>query len=94
MPSERSQIRPLPASWRIDAEEVERPLVVAGRRDRFLIFALSAVIVLVAMSSNPLQYHLGDSLYATLHSALPSLTGSEAFHHLHVFFIRFLGELP
>jgi hypothetical protein len=94
MPSERSQIRFLPATRHINAAEAERPLEVAGRRDRFLIFALTAVIVLVAISSNPLQYDLGDNLYAILHSVLPSLTGSAAFHHLHVFFIRFLGELP
>lgn len=94
MPSERSQIRFLPAARHTDVAEAERPLANAGHRDRFLTFALSAVIVLVAISSNPLQYHLGDSLHAILHSALPSLTGSAAFHHLHVFFIRFLGELP
>jgi hypothetical protein len=29
-----------------------------------------------------------------MHSALRSASESEAVHHLHVFFIRLLGELP
>ena len=94
MPSERSQILSLLAARRIDLAEAERLLILVGGRERFLTLALWTVVTLAAASANLSQYHLGTSLLAVLHSALQSASGSDAYHYLHVFFIRLLGELP
>jgi hypothetical protein len=94
MQSERSQILALFAARRIDMTEAERLLILVSGRDRFLTLALCAVFAVAASSANLSQYRLGESFLSLLHSVLPSVTGSEAFHHLHLFFIRLLGELP
>jgi hypothetical protein len=94
MPSERSQILALFASRRIDLAEAERLLTLVSSRDRFLTMALVTAAVLAVASINPAQYHLGEGFSAALHSTLQSVTGSETFHHLHLFFCRLLGELP
>lgn len=94
MISERSQILALFAARRIDLAEAERLLVLVGGRDRFLTLALWAVAVLIGILANLAQPHLGDGILTGLHSALRSASGSDAVHHLHIFFIRLLGELP
>ena len=57
-------------------------------------FALWIVLAfpLVFLSFSP--SHAIASAYLPLHTALQCLAQSEAAHHLHVFVIRFLGELP
>jgi hypothetical protein len=93
MSSERSQVLSLLATRRIDVAEAERLLVLIGGRDRFvtLFFWLALwTVAVLAASSGGSQYHFGENL----HAALQSVTGSDAFHHLHLFFCRLLGELP
>jgi hypothetical protein len=94
MISERSQILALFAARRIDRAQAERLLVLVGGRDRFLTLALWMAALLIGILANFSQFHLGDGILIGLHSALRSASGSEAAHHLHVFFIRLLGELP
>ena len=94
MPSECSQILALLAARRIDVGQAERLLAIVGSRDRFLFLILWSIVVMASMWINPLQGNLGQGLHAVLHSALQSVTGSAAFHHAHIFFYRFLGELP
>jgi hypothetical protein len=94
MISERSQILALFAARRIDLAQTERLLLLVGGRDRFLTLVLWASALLIGILANLAQPHLGDGLLAGLHSALRSACGSEAVHHLHVFIIRLLGELP
>jgi len=98
MRSERSQILALFAARRIDIFEAERLLALVGGRDRFLTLALWTFALLIASAANLSQAHFGDSLLAALHSVLQStfqsISGSEAFHHLHLFICRVLGELP
>lgn len=94
MISERSQILALFAARRIDLAQAERLLVLVGGRDRFLTLTLWMAALLIGALANLSQLHFGDGLLTGLHSALRSASGSEAVHHLHVFFIRLLGELP
>jgi hypothetical protein len=94
MISERSQILALFAARRIDLAQTERLLVLVGGRDRFLTLTLWAAALLIGTLANLTQFHLGDGILTGLHSSLRSASGSEAVHHLHVFFIRLLGELP
>jgi hypothetical protein len=94
MISERSQILALFAARRIDLAEAERLLVLVAGRDRFLALALWTAALLIGALTNLSQFHLGDGLLAGLQSAVRAASGSEAVHHLHVFFIRLLGELP
>jgi len=92
--SARSQILTLLANHRIDVAQAERLLAIAGGRERFLTLTLNTVLLTVAATTNLLPHHTGQNLYAVLHLALQSVTASPAFHHLHLFFIRLLGELP
>ena len=92
MQSERAQILTLLAARRIDVAEAERPLVLVGSRDRFFIMALWTTVAVVILSAT--QNHVGQNLYAVLHSTLQSVTGSDAFHNLHLFLYRVMGELP
>jgi hypothetical protein len=94
MISERSQILALFAARRIDLAEAERLLVLVGGRDRFLTLALWMAALLIGALASLSQFHFGDDLLTGLHSALRAASGSEAVHHIHVFFIRLLGELP
>jgi hypothetical protein len=98
MSSERSQVLALLAARRIDVDQAERLLALVGGRDRFLTLALWTIILLIAVSANLSQIPLGNGTLAALRSALQSviqsLNGSEAFHNLHTFLCRFLGELP
>jgi hypothetical protein len=94
MISERSQILALFAARRIDLAQAERLLALVGGRDRFLTLALWMAALLIGIFANLAQFHFGDGLLTGVHSALRSASESEAIHHLHVFFIRLLGELP
>jgi hypothetical protein len=92
--SARSQILTLLANHRIDVAQAERLLAIVGGSERFLTLTLGTILVAVAATINLLPHHAGHNLYAALQSTLQSVTASPAFHHLHLFFIRLLGELP
>jgi hypothetical protein len=94
MRSERSQILDLLAARRIDVSEAERLLALVGGKDRFLTLTLCTIVATAISFIDLHQYRAGESLLAALQSTLQSLTGSATFHHLQVFLIRLLGELP
>jgi hypothetical protein len=94
MRSERSQILDLLAARRIDVAQAERLLILVGGRDRFLTFALASIVALAVVSADFSHGYLLSRLFADVHSATESVTASEAYHHVHLFLYRLLGELP
>jgi hypothetical protein len=65
---------------------------MASQRSQTLALWTVLAFPLVFLSFSPCRAIA--SAYLPLHSALQCVAQSEAAHHLHVFFIRFLGELP
>ena len=65
---------------------------MTSQRSQSLALWIVLAFPMVFLSFSP--YRAIASAYLPLHAALQCLAQSEAAHHLHIFVIRFLGELP
>lgn len=88
MKSERYEILSLANTGQIPQEEAELRLALLGKRERRAFRLILSAVVLLALATLVIVFHLEDKIFSIAYSALQSIENSAIFRETYILLRR------